>query len=370
MIGARSDAATAAALFDPDRLIQARQLAGLRKNALAERIGRSPSLITAYEQGAKRPSPATVSALAMALQVPPAFFAAGPAPYTSTCQAPHFRSLRSTAQGVRDRAYAYGQLAVAVCAALERHVELPQPDLPQVPVEPDAAPADADLAAQELRRAWQMPEGPVGHLVRRAERHGVLVIFGEADTDAVDAYSFDNRHRPVVVLKPTKDDYYRQRFDLAHELGHLVMHSDVPPGDPVAERQAHRFAAELLMPAAAIHDLLPARADFPALLRLKQEWGVSLQALLYRSRELDVMGESTYRKAMTTLSARGWRRQEPGEARLLEQPSMLPRAVALLSELVEEPGQLAADAGAPPRLFDLITARAPSQAARPQPAGE
>jgi Zn-dependent peptidase ImmA (M78 family)/transcriptional regulator with XRE-family HTH domain len=356
----RGEAATAAALFDPARLVLARHLAGLRKNTLAERIGRSPSLITALEQGSRGPSPATVSALAMALQVPPAFFTAGPVPYTSTSGAPHFRSLRSTSQNVRDQAYAYGQLAVAVCAALERHVEFPPVDLPRRPVEPDAGLAEVDAAARQLRQAWEMPLGAAGHLLRRAEHHGVLVVFGEPGTATVDAYSFDNRHRPVVVLKPTKGDYYRQRFDLAHELGHLVMHSDIAAGEAGAERQAHRFAAELLMPAEAIANQLPVRADFAAYMRLKEEWGVSIQALLYRARELEIMTETTYRNAMAALSARGWRRQEPGSVQLLEQPSLLPRAVELLADVIEDTGLLTAEAGAPQHLFDLITGRAPA----------
>src|SRR3546814_15933185 len=67
--------------------------------------------------------------------------------------------------------------------------------------------------------------------------------------------------RPVVVLNPSKQDYYRQRFDVAHELGHLVMHADAEPGSRAVEEQANRFAAELLMPADEIFDLLPSKMN-------------------------------------------------------------------------------------------------------------
>lgn len=137
-----------------------------------------------------------------------------------------------------------------------------------------------------------------------------------------------------VVLNSLKRDYYRQRFDLAHELGHLVMHEDAEPGGRVVEEQANRFAAELLMPQAQIGDLLPTSmgpAAWKKLARLKEEWGVSIQALLFRARQLGVLSEVSYRNAMTTVSARGWRRAEPRERLTLEQPSLLPKAVDLLA---------------------------------------
>ncbi|MDP9396642.1 MAG: ImmA/IrrE family metallo-endopeptidase [Actinomycetota bacterium] len=331
----------------------------MRKNALAEAIGKTPTAVAAYESGAKRPAPATVATLALALGVGPEFFLAGPSDYASLAGLPHFRSLRSTTQVARDQAYAYGRLAVAVAAALERHVELPAVDLPQVPVALEDNADGPEWAAGEVRRKWGLVTGPVGHLVRIAEHHGVLVVFGPQQTTDVDAHSFDNAHRPVVILNPLKQDYYRQRFDVAHEFGHLVMHVDAEPGGKVVEEQAHRFAAELLMPRDELVEVLPRRADWRELATLKERWGVSMQALLFRARRLGIMSDSTYRNAMTTLSARGWRRREPGPLPVLEQPSLLPRAVQILADHGVDAPALAAEARVPVPLFELITARTP-----------
>jgi Zn-dependent peptidase ImmA (M78 family) len=194
------------------------------------------------------------------------------------------------------------------------------------------------------------------------ENHGVLVVFSPPQTAAVDAYSFDSRLRPVVVLNPIKRDYYRQRFDLAHELGHLIMHSDAEPGGRIVEDQAHRFAAELLMPAAEIHDQLPAAMGggaWPMLGKLKEQWGVSMQALLFRARRLGRLSDVSYRNAMTTISARGWRRDEPGLVNTVEQPSLLPKAVELLAGAgIDEP-LLIGQCRVPPELFRTVTARTP-----------
>jgi Zn-dependent peptidase ImmA (M78 family) len=162
------------------------------------------------------------------------------------------------------------------------------------------------------------------------------------------------------LLNPIKDDYYRQRFDVAHELGHLVMHLDAEPGGRTVEDQAHRFAAEFLMPEKEIVDLLPHKADWQRLGQLKQQWNVSLQALLYRARSLKVMSDVTYRNAMTTISSRGWRRREPGPMPLLEQPSLLPRAIELLeTEANADELDLATECQVPLGLFRTITSRTP-----------
>jgi Zn-dependent peptidase ImmA (M78 family)/transcriptional regulator with XRE-family HTH domain len=355
--------ADVAAFFDGRRLTLARQLAGLRKNALATKIGKSATAVAAYEAGTKKPAPATVAELALALEVEPAFFLAAQEGSSPESAAVHFRSLRATSQIARDQAEAYGRLAVQTMNTIERHVEFPTRDVPSYPVAVDDTESGApEEAAARLRKDWEIPNGPLGHLVRLAENHGVLVVFSPLDSATVDAYSFDTHTRPVIMLNPLKDDYYRQRFDVAHELGHMVMHLDTEPGGRVIEQQAHRFAAEFLMPAEEIASMLPARADWRQLGRLKQEWNVSLQALLYRARVLGVMSDVTYRNAMTTVSTRGWRRREPGPMPLLEQPSLLPSSVKLLTEEAQvDERTLAAECQAPIGLFRTITARVPQR---------
>ncbi|OLR91416.1 helix-turn-helix domain-containing protein [Actinokineospora bangkokensis] len=344
--------AEAAAQFDGGRLTLARRLSGLRKNALAAAVELTPAAISFYESGTKRPSPPTVAKLALALGVEPRFFlpGAGAAPATA-----HFRSLRSTTQLARDQAEAYVQVVTEVTAVLERHVDFPPVRLVSAPVPLDCADDAPERAAAALRALWDLGDGPVPHTIRAAEGNGVLTVFTPPQSASVDAYSVSRADRPLVLLNPAKDDYYRQRFDVAHELGHLVMHADEEPGNTVVENQANRFAAEFLLPAAAIADHLPTRADWPRLATLKEHWGVSLQALLYRARQLGRMRDVTYRNAMTTISTRGWRRREPGTVLSVEQPSLLPRALELLPA-----GLLAAESRVPDHLLAIVTSRTPA----------
>lgn len=354
-----------AALFDGARLTLARHLAGLRKSDLATRVDKSPTAVAAWESGAKRPTAATVAQLALSLSVKPGFFAVRPDDIAALSTTPHFRSLRSTSQLARDQAFAYGQLAVDIATSLEKHVEFPEVDLPSLPVAVEDAAGDGpEQAARLVRERWGMGDGPVGHLVRLIEHHGVLVVFSTLQAASVDAYSFSSQVRPVVVLNPIKRDYYRQRLDVAHELGHLIMHADAEPGGRVVEEQAYQFASELLMPAAEMRDLLPATMGgnvWFTLAKLKEHWGVSIQALLFRARRLGRLSDVSYRNAMTTISTRGWRRDEPGLVTAIEQPSLLPRALELLDQEGIDESALIAQCRVPADLFRIVTSRMPGE---------
>jgi Zn-dependent peptidase ImmA (M78 family)/transcriptional regulator with XRE-family HTH domain len=348
-------------LFAGSRLTLARHLAGLRKSEVADLIGKTPTAIGAYESERKRPAAATVAQLCVALGVEPAFFL----PSSVTASMPHslvpnFRSLRSTSQLARDQATAYGAVVREIASVFERHVEMPAIEVPMYPADMKEDPGCQDsirAAVAVLRKTWALDAGPVNHVLRLAENHGIVCVFSPFQVASVDAYSFHTRMRPVIIMNALKGDYYRQRFDLAHEIGHLVMHGDAEPGNHAIELQAHRFAAELLMPREVVVDQLPRRLLWPRLLALKEHWGVSLQALLYRSRELGIYSDTTYRNAMKRISKEGWRRQEPGARPSIEEPSLLPKALQLLEDAGVSALRLAAEARVPMSLFSIATAR-------------
>jgi len=360
-VNTRTRAQEVAPFFDGTRLTLARHLAGMRKSELANSIDRSPSAVTAWEAGAKQPTAANIAELAIGLKVDPWFFAVRGEDVATINVAPHFRSLRSTSQLLRDQALAYGQIAVDVASAIEVHAEFPTPHVPEFHVEPGDT-VGPDDAARHVREAWALDPGPAGHQVRLLETHGVLVVFSPPGGAAIDAYSFAAADRPTVVLNPIKKDYYRQRFDVAHELGHLVMHGEADPGSKAIEEQAHRFASEFLMPAEEIHDLLPTtmgRSAWTNLFRLKEQWGVSVSALLFRARQLGRLSDVSYRNAMIRMSQQGWRRDEPGAIASIEQPSLMPRALELLDSVGITVEELITQCRIPSHLFEAVTSRTP-----------
>lgn len=324
--------------FDPARLTQARQLAGLTKKRLSDLIGVTAAAVGQYEAGTK-PRPELIPALANALDVPMAFFVAGrPHARLDTSMA-HFRHLRSTRMYQRAKAIAYVEQAWELTFALEKRVQFPAVNLPGFAGGEVASgvdlPSDPVAAAHALRQYWNLGDGPITHLVRRMESHGIVVLTPPRDEDAetVDAYSTARLPRPIVVLTPNRaNDVYRHRFTAAHELGHLVLHGEATPGDHNQEREADKFAAEFLTPRLSIMPDLPKRVDFRKLAELRRVWGVSVDSLLYRCREVGLLSDSAasraYQRLHSLRTEEGFK-PEPLEWYPGEQPSLLAQAFDL-----------------------------------------
>ncbi|MGW1267222.1 helix-turn-helix domain-containing protein [Streptomyces sp. NPDC002491] len=323
-----------AALFDRARLRTARELRGFTQVQLAREVGSvTAASISQFENGHTKPATATLHRLAVALRVPPAFFAAPARPPAQDQINGYFRSLRSTSPRDRQQALAYVHLARELALELEKHVALPELNLPRAPIDEGQALhfADIEQAAAQVRDHWNVSRGPVQDVVRLMEMNGIIVVRFRVSIEKVDAFCVDFPDRPVVALGADKGLRDRSRFDAAHELGHLVLHGiNGKIGDKVTESQAHEFAAAFLMPADDIKSELPDRLDWPAFLRLKAKWHVSLAALLVRAKTLGVMSEHTYAQGWKALSVRGWRKTEPGSLGNPEAPVLLQRALELM----------------------------------------
>jgi len=294
--------------FQPGRLRLARELENVSQTELAAQASVTPAAISQFESGESTPSEDTLNLLAGALGVPVEFLQL---PVEGTHEG-FFRSLRKSSVSQRRRARSLAHLVHDLAAdPASRHllaeVFVPSYQVNTLDIE---SPLVAE-AARRVRAKWGVPAGPIEDVVGLLERNGILVLRLPLDAADVDAFSLPFADRPVVVLGADKNDRARARFDAAHELGHLVMHGESVWGVKEVETQAHKFAAEFLMPEADIRDELPARADWATLFYLKQRWHMSIAALLMRAKDLGVMPQAAYTTAMKGLSARGWRRTEP-----------------------------------------------------------
>lgn len=328
--------------FDPARLTQARQLAAKTKKDVADKIGVTPAAVGQYEAGTK-PRPDLIPALADCLDVPIQFFAAGRHHARLDASSAHFRHLRSTRAYQRAKAVAFVEQVWEVTYALERQVQLPYVDLPGFSggeVQSGAElPREPTEAARVLRGLWDLGTGPIPHLVRTLEKRGIVVTLAplaDGDVATVDAFSTSLLPRPIVVItRDRADDVHRHRFTAAHELGHLVLHADTLPGDAGQEREADAFAAEFLTPRASILPSLPRRLDFTVLAALQHVWGVSVDSLVYRCREIGLVSDSNARRVyprLHQLREEGAFPPEPIAGYPGEQPVLLRRAYDLASQ--------------------------------------
>jgi Zn-dependent peptidase ImmA (M78 family) len=321
-----------APLVDGDRIRLARELQGWTQQQLVSAANHAltTAALSQIEKGHTRPSARTLAALASTTGCPLGFFVARP---HDRAPAGFFRSLRAASARDRRQYLARARLLHDFVSALEEYVTLPELDLPRFTL-PTRDTREIENVAESVRARWGIGDGPLKHVIRTIERRGVVVVRVDEFTREIDAFSVCFEERPVIVLGSEKGVTARSRFDAAHELAHLVLHSDAEAGTKETEREAHEFAAAFLMPASAIRAELPRRADWSTLMRLKTKWRVSMQALLRRSLTLEVMSHQRYVAAMKAVSARGWRANEPGDKELgpLEAPSLLPRALEALED--------------------------------------
>lgn len=328
--------------FDPARLTQARYLAGMTKKEIADAIHVTAAAVGQYEAG-MRPRPDLIPALAATLDVPPAFFLPGRPHARLDASTAHFRSLRSTRAFQRAKAVAFVEQVWELTYAIEKWVRLPFVDVPSFSggesIPSADIPHEPKVAAQLIRHKWNLGSGPVRHLVRTMESHGIvtaMVPFDDVDVARVDAFSTSRLPRPMIVLTPDRArDVYRHRFTAAHELGHLILHGESAPGDYQQEREADTFAAEFLTPAESISVELPSRVDFTALIGLQRSWGVSVKSLLYRCREVGQISDSAASRGyqrLNSLQNSGALRNEPTTSFPGELPSLLKNAFDLATE--------------------------------------
>ncbi len=277
---------------------------------LADRVGVSAMSISKYENNLMMPSATMLAKLAQALEVRIEFLLRQvPDVHIAPLYRRHRRMSAKTEQLVKAQVQDW----------LERYllVESFFPDERESTWRPQGFPYhvrsldDAERAAEVLREAWQMGTDPIVNLTELLEDKGIRIglIEGAADFDAC-TFLYDE-HTPVIAVNRNRPAD-RQRFDLAHELGHLMMQV---ADDLDEERAAHRFAAALLVPAAVVMMELGQRRhhlDLFELLELKQKYGMSVAAWVYRAQDLGILSGSSARQLWQQLSVRGWRKQEPG----------------------------------------------------------
>ncbi|MBT2533946.1 ImmA/IrrE family metallo-endopeptidase [Arthrobacter sp. ISL-48] len=213
--------------------------------------------------------------------------------------------------GVKKRVEALTHLTRVSVEGFLRGIDIATDEhLERLPIEEFEA--GAEEVAQVLRARWRIPSGPITNMVALLEAVGILVVIRPLGTHAQDAVSTWPHEigRPPIMLVNSGLSADRQRFTVAHELGHLVMH--VMPGTE-QEREANVFAAEFLAPAEEIRPQLEGLrpSDFPRLVELKAQWGLSVAALIQRAKDLDCITDKQFRDFRIKLSRMGWTTREP-----------------------------------------------------------
>jgi len=317
-----------------ERLKVARHRTGMDMRKLARAAGVSAMAISKYERGLDVPGSAVLIRLARELGVKVEFLLRR---NTLQLAEASFRCRKALPAKQRKAVLASVQdFAERSVQAAELFGAVAGPDLPRVAVRDVAS---AERAAAKLRDCWSLGQGPIDNLTAVLEAHDVLVgpVSAEGRFDAATVRTVSEPSLPVVVVRRgVAGD--RQRFSMAHELGHLVMEPDARLD---CEKAAHRFAAALLVPAeAARTELGETRADVSPLELhlLKHKYGLSMQSWVMRAADLGIITPATAAKLHRLFRAKGWHRTEPGDQIPAEEPERLKLLVlrALAEDLITE----------------------------------
>jgi Zn-dependent peptidase ImmA (M78 family) len=294
-------------VFNAARLKLARQRLGLSLTKVADLSGVSLRSLTNYENETSPPNEENLTKLARALEVPRSFFEREPVDHVPV-EAASFRKLSKTTALKRDAVLAAATLAIEFFALVETRFKLPAPEIPSLD---KIAP---EQAAELARHRWGLADRPISNMVHLLEAKGVRVAAINHEYRDIDAFCFFRDSTPYVFLNTAKSAE-RQRFDAAHELGHLVLHAELnmdPSLSKEREAEANRFAASFLMPPSAVLSQSMRGASIDRILAARSFWKVSAMAMTHRLHELHLLSDWQYRTACVTLSDNGYRSSEPG----------------------------------------------------------
>ncbi|MCW2314328.1 helix-turn-helix domain-containing protein [Rhodoferax antarcticus] len=327
-----------------NRIRQARLAAGLTLDALGEKVGVSHTAIQKYEKGLLTPSSSQLLKLARACGIRTEYFFRT---HTVELLQPEFRKLSSFGKTAQDA------LKLKVIELVEKRVELlgAFPESPLFAFEPpNGLPEciesvdEIEAFSDQIRNAWQLGMNPIADLTGTLEAVGLLVIVVEEENPkfsglTAKARTQDGREYPVVAVS-TRWPGDRQRFTLAHELGHLLLEGRLADGVN-EEKACDRFAGAFLAPKVAVLHMLgqPRHAlEWQELYVLKHEFGLSMAGWLQRAKQCGVITEAAHLSMFKRFSARGWRTNEPGDPLPQEQPRLFDQLVyrALAEQYITE----------------------------------
>jgi Zn-dependent peptidase ImmA (M78 family)/transcriptional regulator with XRE-family HTH domain len=327
-----------------NRIRQARLAAGMSLGALGEKVGVSHTAIQKYEKGLLTPSSSQLLKLARACGIRTEYFFRT---HTVQLLQPEFRKLSSFSKTAQDA------IKLKVIDMVEKRVEL-LGAFHESPLQVFAAPKGLPLRIKSfdeieafsdcVRNAWQLGMNPIADLTDTLEAVGLLVIVLDEDNPKFSGLSAKARtddgreYSLVAVSKLWPGD--RQRFTLAHELGHQMLEGRLANGLD-EEKACNRFAGAFLAPrVAVIHFLGQQRhaLEWQELFALKHEFGLSMAGWLQRAKQCDVITEAFYLSMIRRFSAKGWRKNEPGEPLPKEVPRLFNQLVyrALAEQYITE----------------------------------
>lgn len=296
------------------RIQRARKALGLSLRDLAAQVDVSHAAIKKYEDDIVVPSSDMILKLAKTLHVRAEYF---------------FRPEQSNLTNIQYRNHAdipkqhLSEISAKILDQIERRVELeklfPSPPFEEFVIKRLPKKInhydEIEIIADDMRCYWELGINPIPDLIDSFEEHGIKVfeINNEAYSKFEGLFAYIGKIPLIVVGNQSPGD--RQRFTLAHELGHIILSGRISPNLD-EEKCCNRFAGAFLLPKKALINIMGEYRNYiepRELSLLKQEFGISMAAILHRAEDIGIISHKLYNQLRSEFDEKGWLKREPGE---------------------------------------------------------
>lgn len=323
------------------RLVVARKMAGLSLQQLADKLGNdiSRQALNKYEQGRMKPGSKMLIRLASALNVPVDFFYSSPeveVKLESVDFRKHASRIGKTAEtAVLEKV----KELLSRVIELERMLNIDETATYFIHVPVISTIHEAESAAIELRKQWDLGYDPIPDVVEMLEDKGYIVIEIDA-AKGFDGMKAKSNARKIIVLNQNESqDKVRKRMTALHELAHHSLSFPDNISSKEEERLCTAFASAVLYPGeTARKELHTPRSVFllNELIFIKERWGISISALYYRALNLGIISAETHKSLMRGYMAGHLHKNEPGIFLSREKPTRFERLIfyALAQDII------------------------------------
>ena len=337
--------------FLPRKLVEAREFRGFTQTYLGNEIGAKKQSISFYEKAINSPTVETVLKISKALDFPMMYF------YTQNEYSNindttevffrKFNSATKTQQVMAKRRLAW------ICyfySLQKKHFSLPPVNIKPYnkKIWEKLTFTEIEDIANNTRKMFGIGDGAISNVIRLLENNGAI-IGSFAIANSLDAFSLwsniSGEETPIILIDKIKESPARLRFNVAHELGHLVLHKTVNKDDldnkeqfKKIELQANYFAGAFLIPKKHVL-VIPENINIEQLMYLKRDWGVSIQAIIMRMNQLGIINNMKKESLYKRLSSIGYTKYDPVDNLIeMEEPSVLKK---MFSHVLENPKEFA-----------------------------
>lgn len=342
----------------PYRIRQARVSRNMSIAELAELIEVSKQAVSQYETGKIIPSMFVLNNISRILKYPNSFFYKPMLANENANSIVFFRSNKTVKVKNKNAAKEKMEIFHEITQYLEQYINFPALNLPKICYDDNGIdPIDNDTIegyAMTLRDAWNLGDGPINNLTAEVQKNGIFVSKIRLRLQKIDAFSVWYGNKPYIFLNGDKNTNARVRFDIAHELGHMLMHADYYTNEDFEssaisvkmEDEANRFAAALLLPKKTFEkDVFSSSIDH--FIQLKNKWKSSIGSMIYRCDSLGTLSDNQIKYLKDQMTKRVYWKKEPLDNEIpVEKPFAHKQAISLLiSENFLTPYQIVEEIG-------------------------